>query len=201
MRLPSGDLRRAERSIGPMNGISRSSEPFATLGSSDRQPAGERREREPFARGIPSAGRLDELKAFEMRIAGRRDKLARNRAGGGVGDVDVDRILIALGQEHQRPAVGAERRPHVEAAAVGERDDRLGRLLDGRILDVSFLVGFVVVGLRFDMRRSRMNACHPSVNEHALAVTAASRLDAPPSPRDHRLDTTSSPKVCEVGPQ
>ena len=61
----------------------------------------QRGQREPPAVRVPRAGRFDELKAVEMRIGCGADQLSPHRAGCGVGEEDIDRVAVALRQEHQ----------------------------------------------------------------------------------------------------
>jgi len=88
-----------------------------------RMPALQRRQREPAAARIPRAGRLEELQAVEMRIRGGADQLPDHRAGRRVGEVDVDRVAVTLGQEHDLRPVGAERRRDVHAARAASTAD------------------------------------------------------------------------------
>jgi hypothetical protein len=82
-----------------------------------RLPAAERGEGEPPVVGRPVAGRTQELQAVEVRVAGRAYQPALDAAGLDVGEIHVDREERPLGEEHDLPAVAADGRRQVQAAA------------------------------------------------------------------------------------
>jgi hypothetical protein len=71
---------------------------------------------------------MDVLQAVEVRIGGGADDLAHDSPVARVRHEQIERQTIALGQEHQRRAVGTERRADLDARGARHHACAGGRL-------------------------------------------------------------------------
>ena len=131
-------------------------------------------EGEALARGVPRAGRVDELEALVMRVERRLDDPPQHLARARLGEVEVDREEVLLREEDQLPAVGAECRRDVEPGmAVAAHQQPPVRVRRLGLLRQSAVVG---LDRGVPAERQRVGADAGDREQRALGVAGPPRL-------------------------